>query len=143
MRISSRAVAVAVGALTTVGLVAPATADPGDASDPIVLVCENGNTYAATVAGNGDFTPAHDLGSTSILVPTAFGEFQGTVRDTSGAVLAEFTEPPSTKGRSTRSRATSTTCTFAFSVTDFDEEFGQVVTFSASGSVTGFVTPAR
>ena len=32
---------------------------------------------------------------------------------------------------------------FAFAQTGFDEEFGQVVTFSLSGSVTGFVTPVR
>jgi hypothetical protein len=143
MRHSSLAVAAAAGALATLGLASPATADPGNASDAIVLVCDNGHTYNATVAGNGAFTPAHDLGSNSILVPTAFGEIHGTVTDAGGAVLAEFTDAPTTKGKSTKARATSTTCTFSFSQTGFDEEFGQVVTFSLSGSVTGFVTPAR
>jgi hypothetical protein len=143
MRTSSAAVVLAAGTLATLGLAAPAVADPGDASNPIVLVCDNGHTYNATVAGNGAFTPAHDLGSNSILVPTAFGEIHGTVTSTSGTVLAEFTDPPTTKGSSEKPRATSTTCTFSLSLTGFDEEFGQVITFSLTGSVTGFVTPAR
>lgn len=143
MRHSPLAVAAAAGALATLGLASSATADPGDASNPIVLVCDNGNTYTTTVAGNGAFTPAHDLGSTSILVPTAFGEFHGVVTDSSGAVLGEFTEPPTTKGKATKARATSTTCSFEISETGFDEEFGQVVTFTADGTVTGFISPVR
>ena len=143
MRISTAAVAVATGALAALGLAAPVTADPGEASDAIVLVCDNGHTYNATVAGNGAFTPAHDLDSGSILVPTAFGAIHGSVTSTTGTVLAEFTDPPTSKGSSSKPRATSTSCTFGFSQTGFDEEFGQVVTFSLSGSVTGFVTPVR
>ena len=142
MRTSSAAVFLATGMLATLGLAAPAIADPGDSSNPIVLVCDNGHTYNATVAGNGAFTPAHDLGSNSILVPTEFGEIHGTVTSATGTLLAEFTDPPATKGNSTKPRATSTSCTFSLSLTAFDEEFGQVVTFSLSGSVTGFVTPA-
>ena len=59
------------------------------------------------------------------------------------ALFGLLTDPPASKGSSSKPRATSTSCTFGFSQTGFDEEFGQVVTFSLSGSVTGFVTPVR
>ena len=143
MHSSSLAVAATAAAVSVLGLAAPAWADPGNPSDAITLECDNGHVYSATVAGNGAFTPAHDLGSNAILVPTAFGEIHGTVTSTTGVVLAEFTDPPASKGSSSKPRATSTSCTFGFSQTGFDEEFGQVVTFSLSGSVTGFVTPVR
>jgi hypothetical protein len=29
-----------------------------------------------TLNGNGVFTPAHDVATTTVLVPTSFGEFQ-------------------------------------------------------------------
>ena len=143
MHSSSLAVAATTAALSVLGLASPATADPGDAADAILLVCDNGHSYSATVAGNGAFTPAHDLASNAILVPTAFGEIHGTVTSTTGTVLAEFTDPPTAKGSSSKPRATTTSCTFGLSQTGFDDEFGQVVTFTLSGSVTGFVTPVR
>jgi hypothetical protein len=117
---------------------APASADPGGADESFPLVCDNGVTYRIVVNGNGEFTPAHDVDSNSILVPTEFGPFVGTVTDPDGNVVDTIDEPGSTKGRSSKPRATTTSCTFHFEMTD---EAGS--TFSADSSVTGFVTPLR
>lgn len=121
-------------------LAAPATAsaDPGGAAESFPLVCDNGVTYRIVVAGNGEFTPAHDIDSNTILVPTAFGPFVGTVTDPDGNVVQEINEPGSTKGQSSKQRRTTATCTFHLEETD---EAG--FTFSADSSVTGFVTPLR
>ena len=127
-----------------VALAAPATADPthGENGEPFEIVCDNGHTYSAVGNGNGEFTPAHDLDSNTILVPTAFGEFHGTVTDAQGNVIDEFTEPGGSKGNSTRDRRTSTSCTFSFHGTEEDPDLG-LITFDGTGTVTGFVTPAR
>lgn len=128
--------------LVVVGLLlgAPgvASADPGGADQSFPLVCDNGVTYRIVVSGNGEFTPAHDIDSNSILVPTAFGPFVGTVTDPDGNVVEEINEPGSAKGQSSKQRRTTATCTFHFEETD---EAG--FTFSADSSVTGFVTPLR
>jgi hypothetical protein len=39
----------------------------------------------------------HDLASTTILVPTSFGEFHGSVTDSDGNVIDEFVDPPMTR----------------------------------------------
>jgi hypothetical protein len=119
---------------------APAGADPAHGF-PVPLDCDNGVTYAAVVSGNGEFTPAHDTASNTILVPTSFGEFSGTVTDSSGTVIDSFTDPAVSKGASNRARATSVTCTFSFTETFEDPELG-LLTFNGSGSVSGFSTPA-
>jgi hypothetical protein len=92
------------------------------------------------VNGSGSWTPAHDLDSTTILVPLAFGELVFTVTDANGNVIEQDTTPPSTKGAGTSNgtRATKTSCMFSGSQTD---PAGN--TFTITGSVTGFVTPAR
>ena len=114
----------------------PAAADPGSADEAFSLVCDNGVTYEIVVNGNGEFTPGHDIDSTSILVPTSFGPFTGTVTGPDGTVVEEINEPGSAKGSSARMPLATITCTFQFEETD---EAG--FTFSGGGSVTGFVTP--
>jgi hypothetical protein len=106
------------------------------------VVCDNGVTYLVTVNGNGDFTPAHDVASTSILVPTAFGAFQGTLVDADGMVIDEFTGLPSVKGSASKDRATTTSCIYTINETFDDPDLG-MVTVTGTGSVTGFVTPLR
>ena len=118
-----------------------ASADPK--GEVVPLVCDNGSTYEVAVMGNGPFTPGHDLASTSVLVPTAFGEFHGTVTDSAGNVIDEFTAPAMTKGSSgDQARATTTSCTFTVTDTFEDPELG-LLTFTGTGSVTGFVTPVH
>ena len=118
-----------------------ASADPKD--EPISLVCDNGVSYQVTVNGNGAFTPGHDLASTSVLVPTAFGELHGIVTDSSGNVIEDFVDPPMIKGSSgNQARATTTSCTFIINETFEEPELGQLF-FTGEGSLTGFVTPVR
>jgi hypothetical protein len=112
-------------------IAAPAGADPK--GDTFPIVCDNGVTYDATGNGNGEFTPAHDINSTSTLIPLSFGPFTGTVTDGEGNVTP-IDEPASSKGQSGKQKDT-VSCTFTFSGTD--GEF----TFEGSGSVVGIVTP--
>jgi hypothetical protein len=121
-----------------------ASADPIRSPRSFVeqLACDNGVTYEVVVTGAGLFTPAHDLASNSILVPTEFGEFHGVLTDAQGNVLEEFTDPPLLKGNAPQDHATSVTCTFDFEETFTDPELG-LVTFQGEGSVIAFVTPVR
>jgi len=134
-RVFGRIAVVAVAAgVTVLGAGGAAVADPKGEAFPIA--CNNGVTYQVVVAGNGQFTPAHAVGSNSILVPTAFGEVTVTITDPEGNVTTE-TEPPVSKGSSSRLRATTTSC--IFHVEGTEDGFSFVV----DGSVTGFVTPVR
>lgn len=118
-----------------------ASADPNGQVVP--LECDNGATYQVTVMGNGAFTPGHDLASTSVLVPTSFGELHGIVTDSSGNVIEDFVDPPMVKGSSgDQTRATTTSCTFTITDTFEDPDLG-LLTFTGHGSVTAFVTPVR
>jgi hypothetical protein len=127
-----------------------AGADPTHAKNaaPITLVCDNGQTYnAVTNSGNSNvqtFSPAHDIASTSVLVPTSFGPFSGTITDSSGAVIDQFTDPPATKGNSHGAGSAPINCTFSFSETFTVTETGGdlppgTYTFTGSGSATGFI----
>jgi len=131
----------AASAALAVAGVGPASADPAK-GELVPLVCDDGGTYEVVVAGNGAFTPAHDTASNTMFIPTGFGEFHGVVSDSEGQVLFEFTDPPATKGSSTKARATSIECTFSFSGEELDPELG-LIHFEGSGSVVGFTTPAR
>jgi len=120
-----------------------ASADPINAPGaiPISVACNNGHVYSVVVNGNGSWTPAHDVNGTTTLIPLAFGEQVLTETDANGNVIEQTTTPPSSKGAGTSNgtRATKTSCTFSGSQTD--PESGH--TFTITGSVTGFVTPAR
>lgn len=118
----------------------PAVADPK--GSPVTLTCDNGSTYSATLSGNGEFTPAHDLAGTSMVVPTSFGVSTFVLRDASGAIIDSETSPPVSKGSSEKDRATSVHCSYVFQATFEIPELGQV-TATGSGTVTGFVTPVR
>ena len=118
-----------------------AAADPG--GDTFDVVCDNGMTYPVSVNGNGEWTPAHDTSSTSVLVPTSFHSNSFTVTDADGNVIDSGTDDSvETKGSSQRTRATSTTCTYTGVETFEDPELG-MLTVTFTGGVTGFVTPAR
>src|SRR5690242_14990636 len=96
----TRLCAAAVLATTTVPIALVATA--GDASadpqgDAVVISCDNGRTYEATTSkGNGEFTPAHDSSSTTVLVPTSFHGFSYTITDAQGNVLDSGTDDTAT-----------------------------------------------
>ena len=60
-------------ALTATVIVPAATADPTNAKSAthVTAIC-SGHPVMVVVNGNGEFTPAHVLDSTSVFIPTAF-----------------------------------------------------------------------
>ena len=141
MRTRSALLVTGVAIATSLVGASAASADPKGETFPVV--CDNGVTYEVTINGNGEFTPAHDSTSNSILVPTAFGELHGTITDANGNVIDEFVDPAAFKGRSDKqTRATTTACTFTITDSFDDPDLGPV-TFTGVGSVTGFITPVR
>ena len=72
-----------------VAIAAVGRSGPSVSADPkpniaVTLTCD-GQDYDIVVAGNGAWTPAHDLNSTLVGVPIAFGEFTGVFTPTVGA----------------------------------------------------------
>ncbi len=128
----------AATAVLGLGTVTTAHADPVNAKNafPITITCDNGSTYEAVANGNGAWTPAHDLGSTSVLVPLAFGEQTFTVYDPQGNIVDQETAPPSAKGAAGHNPNGTTSCDYYGSMTAPDGS-----TFTIQGSVLGFVTP--
>ena len=124
-------------------VIGAANADPKGEAVP--LDCDNGESYVVWVNGNGEFTPGHAADSTAVLVPVAFGDFHGIVRDTQGNIVDEFDEPPSLKGNSARSVKNPVTCDFEFTDTSdgSDPSFPEGFTFEGSGSVIVSITPRR
>ena len=115
-----------------------AAADPVNApkSAPITIHCGN-TTYYGVVIGNGAWSPAHDLNSNSILIPVAFGVETGVFTDPSGNVFTS-TSPPRAKGSAAPSGGTPVNCSYTVGPVTFPDGSS----FTASGTVTGFVTPA-
>jgi hypothetical protein len=141
MRIRSALLVTGLAMAAALGGAGTASADPSQ-GELVPVVCDNGHTYLVAVNGNGLWTPGHDVDSTTMLIPTAFGEFHGVVTDSEGNIIEEFTDPAAAKGRASRPRATTTSCTFTITETFLDPELG-LLTFTGTGSVTGFVTPVR
>ena len=121
--------------------VGTAAADP---NGPVTeLTCE-GTTYETVVAGNGNWTPAHDSDSNVMFIPTWFGDFHGTVLDAEGNVVDDFVEEgDSPKGQSAKTKGDILECTFSFvEVSDgSDPEFPEGYSFIGEGDVQGFATP--
>jgi hypothetical protein len=111
-----------------------ASADPVSAkkSDVFIGVC-GGQQLQLSVNGNGEFTPAHVVGSTAMFIPTAFN------------LTFTFTPPggPTSSGTDTSAKNNSpknaATCTLPAALNTFTDPEG---TFTLSGTVTGFFTPA-
>jgi hypothetical protein len=132
--------AAGLGVAAVLSISAPASADPQ--GHAIEIHCDNSTTYWAVGEGHGQFAPVHDVDSNSLLIPTAFGEFHGVITDSTGAVVEEFTDPPATKGSSTRSRGTSVSCTY-FTSGHFDVPGLGRLDVTGTGTVEAFVTPVR
>jgi hypothetical protein len=106
-------------------------ADPLRAKNALQLqaVCA-GQTFNVVVNGNGEFTPAHIIGSTSIFIPTAF-DITFTFTPTGGSTATET----DTAAKAAPLRNT-ITCTIPIQSFSFPEG-----TFTIEGTVTGFLTP--
>lgn len=103
------------------------SADPKPGID-VQLTCD-GETFDVAVAGNGNWTPAHDLNSTLVGVPFGFGEFTGVFTPTDGTPEA-FTDPPFAKPNVPKTRNLVIQCTYTVS-----GEFPDG-SFTGAGSVT-------
>ena len=142
MRLMRGAAAAAVlsGVVLSVAPASPAGADPK--GEVVHVVCDDGSTYDVAVAGNGRWTPGHDTGSSTMLIPVAFGETHIQIFDDEGALVDEFVDPAATKHASAATAGT-LTCTFTETeVSDgSDPELPAGFTVVVSGTVTGFTTP--
>jgi hypothetical protein len=125
-------VALTFGILMLAALAQGAAADPINAKNSFSFpaTCD-GQTVQLVVNGNGEFTPAHVVGSTAVFIPEAFD------------VTFEFTLPgeptQSETDTSSKPNVHGDLVTCSFDVTQTFPEGGTVHLF---GSVTGFFTPA-
>lgn len=127
-----RLIVLIVGGALAAALLAPtAGADPVNAknSQQLQAVCGT-QTVTVVVNGNGEFTPAHVLGSTAVFIPTAF-HITFTFTPPGGSTLTET----DTSAKAAPIRNT-ITCTIPFQ--SFSSPGG---TFTLAGTVTGFFTP--
>ena len=106
-------------------------------SAPITVICGS-TTYYGVVNGNGAWGPAHDLNSNAVLIPVSFGVETDTFTDPDGNVSTS-TNPPRAKGSSAPKGATPINCSYTVGPVTFPDGSS----FAISGTVTGFVTPAR
>ena len=123
----------AIGALSIAALAPSAGAAPTNAKNAFFVdaVC-NGTTYHVVSNGNGEFTPAHVIGSTRVFVPYSFN-ITFTFTPTGGSPQSE-TDTSAKKGP----HKGAINCTIPFQ--SFSAPDG---TFSIEGSVTGFLTPRK
>jgi hypothetical protein len=119
-------------AFATAVMVPVAAADPINAKSAtqISAIC-SGHSIMVVVNGNGEFTPAHVVGGTSVFIPTAFN-ITFTFTPTGGSPMPE-TDTSSKAAPITNT----TTCTIPLQ-TLFSGPEG---TATIQGTVTGFFTP--
>ena len=130
-----RVTTIAILAIVLGVFVQTASADPVNAKNaqPVVAIC-GGSTVMVVVNGNGEFTPAHVVGTTAVFVPTAFNL---TFRFTpTGGSLESETDTSAKAHQPVRA----VTCGIPANMNTFTDSEG---TFSISGTVTGFFTPAN
>jgi hypothetical protein len=122
----------AFGVLAAAALATTAGADPVNAKNSFTVdaTCPGSPPLTVVTNGNGEFTPAHVLGSTSVFIPTAF--------DTTFTFtpIGQPTETDHDTSAKAAPIANTITCTIPFQ--SFPSPFG---TFTIEGSVTGFMTP--
>ena len=124
-------VLVACGAIAVMAIASTAGADPTNAKNAQQLQAVCGTqTLTVVVNGNGEFTPAHVIGSTSMFIPTAFN-VTFTFTPTGGSTETET----DTSAKAAQVKDT-ITCEIPFQ--RFTSPFG---TFTIEGRVTGFFTP--
>ena len=122
---------VASGALAAMAFASTAGADPTNAKNAQLLQAVCGTkTFNVVVNGNGEFTPAHLIDSTSVFIPTSF-DVTFTFTPTGGSTMTET----DTSAKAAPLQDT-ISCTIPFQ--SFPSPFG---TFTIEGTVTGFLTP--
>lgn len=133
------------GCLAAVAALGPsALADPVNRNSSEVLVtCSDGTSYLTTqLDRSGMFSPAHDLNSTAVLVPTSFGGAHIEIRTLDGqTLLAAFDEDWSqVKGATPAHLQGTMDCVATISGPEDVPGFGEVLVTAEIG-VTAVVTP--
>jgi hypothetical protein len=124
--------AVLGAAVLVLAVFAPtASADPLNARNSLAFPADcGGQTVQVVVNGNGEFTPAHVLGSTAVFVPQAFDTtFEFTPTGGTTETETDTSSKPNVHGD---------LVTCSFDVTQ-SFPFGTLHLF---GTATGFFTPA-
>jgi hypothetical protein len=124
---------IAAACLAFAGVMVPAaSADPINAKNAtqILAICGS-QRVTVVVNGNGEFTPAHDVNSTSVFIPTAF-DLTFTFTPTGGAPMSDT--DTSAKAGPIKNTVT---CTIPLQ-TLFSGPEGMA---TIHGTVTGFFTP--
>lgn len=103
------------------------------------LGCDDGSTYLLSVIDNQGQSPGHDENSTSVFIPTDFGEFRITVSDLEGNVLDEEVAPPEVSHGRSAEQVTTLHCSFSQSEVETIPEVGQVL-IHVEGTVDGFLS---
>ena len=123
--------ALVLGILMMAALIQGAAADPSGAKKNLAFTATcDGQQVDFVVNGNGDFTPGHVVGSTSVFVLQAF------------TITFQFTPPGGPTQSETTARSKGNvhgdlvTCSF-----DVTQTFPEG-TFHLFGTATGFFTPA-
>jgi hypothetical protein len=130
-----RVTTIAIAAIALGVFVQTASADPVNAKNVqrVVAIC-GGSPVMVVVNGNGEFTPAHVVGTTTVFVPTAF-ELTFSFTPTGGS-----TESETDTSAKAHQPVRAVTCAIPANLNTFTDPDG---TFSISGTVTGFFTPAN
>jgi hypothetical protein len=130
-------VRMALAAAVALPFLATSAAGAGAApSNATLLTIRCGTTtYQAWIEDRGPWPTAHDLASTSSLIPMGFGDATITIYDPSGTVVDSFVDAGRAKGQSANAVGEQW-CTFVLDETDQDG-FRFVVT----GAVLGKITP--
>jgi hypothetical protein len=130
-----RGIIVALVALAVVVLAQTASADPTNAKNSQVITAMCGSQQIqVSVNGQGEFTPAHVIGSTAVFVPTAFN-LTFSFTPTGGTTQSET----DTAAKQNQAKGT-VTCNIPAALNTFTSPEG---TFTLSGTVAGFFTPAN
>ena len=125
--------------LVLAGVVAgSAMADPtrSKGSVPVTLTCGS-TTYFGILNGVGEWGPAHDLDSTSTLIPVSFGPKTETYTPLNGSPQVTI-QPSAAKGSASPHAGAPLNCTYLVGPLTFPN--GD--TYQAEGTVIGFVTHA-
>jgi hypothetical protein len=130
-----RGIIVALVAAAVAVLAQTASADPTNAKSSLVVTAMCGShQMQVSVNGNGEFTPAHVIGSTAVFVPTAF-DLTFSFTPTGGTTQSET----DTAAKHNQAKGT-VTCDIPAALNTFTSPEG---TFTLSGTVTGSFTPAH
>jgi hypothetical protein len=130
-----RIMLIAVLAIVSAFFAQTASADPLNAKNVLIVTANCGTSQLMlAVNGNGEFQAAHVIGKTSVFIPTAF-DLTFSFTPTGGT-----TESDTDTSAKAHQPSNAVTCELPAALNTFPSPEG---TFTLSGTVTGFFTPAK